>query len=125
MRLNKDIQSKLQRFRKDKRAYTSFLLLLFTFVVTLPTELICNVRPLLLVVDGKPYFPIFFKYSEKDFGGSLPSEPNYKSKEFIRLLKGKMESTGSTPWPDTSNSQTFNSFFLTFKVFNKYFHLMD
>jgi len=94
MKLNKDLEVKLQKFKQDKRAYISFLLLLFAFVTTLPTELICNIRPLLLVVDGKPYFPIFFRYSEKDFGGVLPSEPDYKSAAFIRLLAGRRGNTG-------------------------------
>ena len=39
------------------------------------------------MVDSKPYFPIIITYSERDFGGTLPSEPDYKSEDFIRLLK--------------------------------------
>ncbi|MFQ5451265.1 MAG: ABC transporter permease subunit [Nitrospinaceae bacterium] len=90
MPLKKDTIVKLKRFRNDRRAYFSFIVLLALFLVTLPAEWICNVRPILLVVDGKPYFPILFTYSEKDFGGSLPSEPDYKSESFLRLLKGEV-----------------------------------
>lgn len=86
MKLSPDFQLKLRKFKSNKRAYYSFLFLLTTFVLILPTELICNVRPLLLVVDGKPYFPILFSYSEKDFGGTLPSEPSYNSESFLRLF---------------------------------------
>lgn len=89
MRMSKDFQLKLKKFRGDKRAYISFIILLILFLSTLPAELIANVRPLLLMVDGKPYFPIFITYSEKDFGGTLPSEPDYKSSAFLRLLKGE------------------------------------
>jgi len=93
MKLSKDFQLKLGKFKKDKRALISFTILFFLFMVTLPAELICNVRPLLLVVDGKPYLPIFFNYSEKDFGGLFPREPDYKSAGFLRLLKGENESS--------------------------------
>lgn len=88
MKLDKDLAEKLRRFKLDKRAYVSFLFLLVAFAVALPAEFLCNIKPILLVVDGRPYFPIFVQYGEKDFGGALPSEPDYKSEEFIRLLKG-------------------------------------
>lgn len=93
LKLNKELKVKLGVFKNDKRAYNSFLLLAFLFLVTLPAELICNVRPLMIVVEGKPYFPIPFTYSEKDFGGTLPSEPDYKSARFERILKGVSEIT--------------------------------
>ena len=88
LRLNKEWKTKLGIFRKDRRAYYSFLLLFFLFIISLPAELICNIRPILLVIEGKPYFPIAITYSEKDFGGFLPSEPDYKSKVFTNLLSG-------------------------------------
>ena len=88
LRLNKEWKTKLGIFRNDRRAYYSFLILAFLFLISLPAELICNIRPILLVVDGKSYFPIVITYSEKDFGGVLPSEPDYKSKNFINLLSG-------------------------------------
>ncbi|PIP73873.1 MAG: peptide ABC transporter permease [Nitrospinae bacterium CG22_combo_CG10-13_8_21_14_all_47_10] len=102
LKLNKELKVKLGVFKNDKRAYNSFLLLAFLFLVTLPAELICNVRPLLIVVEGKPYFPIPFTYSEKDFGGTLPSEPDYKSARFERILKGVPEITQE----DAKNSFT-------------------
>ncbi len=89
MRLNKDLQVKLQRFRRDRRAYYSFLFITLFFLVSLPAEWLCNVRPVLLSVDGRLYFPILFSYSEKDFGGDLLSEPDYKSDRFLQLLSGK------------------------------------
>ena len=88
LKLNKEFKVRLEVFKNDKRAYFSFLVLAFLFFATLPAELICNVRPLIIVVEGKPYFPIPFTYSEKDFGGTLPSEPDYKSARFLNILKG-------------------------------------
>ena len=99
LRLNKEWKVKLEVFQKDRRAYFSFLILLTLFITTLPAEFICNVRPLIIVVEGKSYFPIGINYSEKDFGGNLPSEPDYKSRNFMELLSGissktEMESSG-------------------------------
>jgi microcin C transport system permease protein len=91
MLLGKDIQTKIAKFKADKRAFISFLVLYTAFIVTLPTELLCNVRPIVLSVNGSLYFPIFKRYSERDFGGLLPSEPDYKSKSFKRLLSGVQE----------------------------------
>ncbi|MDH5761387.1 MAG: ABC transporter permease subunit [Nitrospinota bacterium] len=89
MELNKDLQIKFQKFKSDKRARYSLLILTALFFLALPAEFLCNVRPILLVVDSKPYFPILFTYSEQDFGGPLLSEPDYKSDRFLRILKGE------------------------------------
>jgi microcin C transport system permease protein len=93
IKLDKEVKVKLKIFKKDKRSYYSFLILTFLFFATLPAELICNVRPILIVVEGKPYFPILFTYNEKEFGGVLPSEPDYKSARFQRILEGEPEAS--------------------------------
>ena len=91
--MNKELKVKLGVFRNDRRAFYSFIVLATLFVLTLPAEILCNIRPLIIVVDGKPYFPIPVTYSEKDFGGSLPSEPDYKSQSFANLLSGTSTAT--------------------------------
>jgi microcin C transport system permease protein len=93
--MNKELKVKLGVFRNDRRAFYSFIVLATLFVLTLPAEILCNIRPLIIVVDGKPYFPIAVTYSEKDFGGNLPSEPDYKSQSFLNLLSGTSTSTSS------------------------------
>lgn len=89
MKLSQDLQVKFQKFKSDKRARYSLMALMIAFFLTLPAELLYNVRPIVLVVDGKSYFPILFTYSEQDFGGPLISEPDYKSQRFLRILKGE------------------------------------
>jgi len=96
MKLNRDLQVKFQKFNSDKRARYSLIVLMAFFFLTLPAEFLCNVRPILLVVDSKPYFPILFTYSEQDFGGPLLSEPDYKSERFERILKGESPDTSTT-----------------------------
>ena len=89
MKIDKGLKLKWDKFTRDKRAFTSFIILSTLFIITAPAEILCNVRPILLVVDGKTYIPILFTYSEIDFGGTLPSEPDYLSKRFKDLLSGQ------------------------------------
>ena len=91
MTIDKDLRFKWEKFKRDKRAFISFLILCSLFVVTAPAEILCNVRPIILIVDGKTYFPILFTYSEIDFGGTLPSEPDYLSKNFKNLHQSVMK----------------------------------
>ena len=106
MKLNRDIQVKLQKFKSDKRAHYSLIILMIVFFVALPAEFLCNVRPVLLVVDGKPYFPILLTYSEQDFGGPLTSEPDYKSDRFLRILKGEpLDAASDLSENDTDEKQ--------------------
>ena len=88
MKLDKELTVKLEKFKRDRRAYISCLLLFSAFLLTLPAELICNSKPIMMSVDGKWYFPIFVTYSEKDFFGDSNSEPEYKSSYFRSQLKG-------------------------------------
>jgi len=88
MKVTKDFNLKWNKFKHDKRAFISFILLLILFIVTTPAEFICNTRPIILVVEGKTFIPVLFSYSEKDFGGTLLSEPDYLSKKFRNLLDG-------------------------------------
>ncbi len=104
LKLDKEAKVKLDIFKNDKRSFYSFLILSFLFIATLPAELICNVRPLVLVVEGKPYFPVLFTYSEKEFGGSRPSEPDYKSARFSQIL------TGVAPQAETTNGLQLDDF---------------
>ncbi|MDF3129532.1 ABC transporter permease subunit [Kiritimatiellaeota bacterium B1221] len=50
-------REKFQRFRKMKRAWWSFLLLILIFVISLFSELVANPTPWLLRFEGKLYFP--------------------------------------------------------------------
>ncbi len=88
MKVTKEFNLKWNKFKHDKRAFISFILLLILFIITTPAEFICNTRPIILVVEGQTFIPVLFSYSEKDFGGTLLSEPDYLSKKFRNLLDG-------------------------------------
>ena len=56
-KLNPITKKRLQRFRKLKRAYFSFWVLLLVYALSLGSELICNDRPLLMRFNGDTYLP--------------------------------------------------------------------
>ena len=91
MKISKDFNLKWNKFKRDRRAFISFIFLFTLFIVTIPTEFLCNTRPIILIVEGKTFIPVLFTYSEKDFGGTLLSEPDYLSKRFKNLLEGVPE----------------------------------
>jgi ABC-type microcin C transport system permease subunit YejE len=95
MNIGQDLHIKWSKFKNDRRAYFSLMTLLASFLITLPAEFLCNVRPILLRVDAHWYFPALITYSERDFGGLSPNEPDYKSDNFLRLLRGEQQSTSS------------------------------
>ena len=88
MKISKDFNLKWNKFKRDRRAFFSFIFLMTLFIVTIPAEFLCNTRPIILIAEGKTFIPILFTYSEKDFGGTLLSEPDYLSKRFTNLLEG-------------------------------------
>lgn len=68
---------KISIFKKNKRAYCSFLLLIFIFVLSLFSELISNDKPLIIKYKNELYFPVFHNYSDEFWGGDFPTAANY------------------------------------------------
>ena len=108
MKLHQDLELKFKRFKSDPRAWPSFLALLALFLLSLPAELLCNVRPILLVVDDQWFFPVFVTYTEQDFGGRRPIEPDYKSEDFMRLLRGEPVRPSTEETPASSGEGTLS-----------------
>lgn len=68
---------KISIFKKNKRAYCSFLLLIFIFVLSLFSELISNDKPFIVKYKNELYFPVFHNYSDEFWGGDFPTAANY------------------------------------------------
>ena len=105
MKISKDFNLKWNKFKRDRRAFISFIFLLTLFIITIPAEFLCNTRPIVLIVEGKTFIPVLFTYSEKDFGGTLLSEPDYLSKRFTNHLEGIPE---DTIFNSTENNKSSN-----------------
>ncbi|HEY1794771.1 MAG TPA: ABC transporter permease [Stellaceae bacterium] len=86
---------RIENFRANRRAFWSLWLFLFFFIISLFAEFIANNRPLLIRYDDAFYVPILRDYSERTFGGFLPSEADYSDPEVIKLIREK----GWIVWP--------------------------
>jgi microcin C transport system permease protein len=72
-------KKRLQRFRKVRYAYWSFVALMLLYGLSLFAELLANNRPLLLRYEGKTYVPFLAFYPEDTFtGNGKNTRPDYK-----------------------------------------------
>ncbi len=76
---------RLERFRKNRRGWWSLWIFIALFALSLGGELIANDKPLALSYHGQWYFPAFKRYTETEFGGVLPFQPDYRS-DYVRKL---------------------------------------
>ncbi|GAB7530171.1 ABC transporter permease [Pseudomonas sp. 3A(2025)] len=87
-RLSPVARRRLERFRNHRRGWWSLWLFCALFLVTLGGELVANDKPLLLSYKHSLYFPVFKRYTEQQFGGELPFQPDYRS-DYVRGLIDK------------------------------------
>ncbi len=69
---------KWKKFKSNKRAYYSLLILFYSYALSLFSPVLINNKPLLVHYQNQSFFPIFFFYPESKFGGENQTEPNYK-----------------------------------------------
>ena len=82
-------QRRWARFKAHRRGWWSLWLFLTLFGVSLGGELVANDKPLLVAYQGDWYFPAFKRYTEQDFGGELPFQPDYRSAQVRQLIEGQ------------------------------------
>ncbi|WP_347900930.1 ABC transporter permease [Pseudomonas purpurea] len=82
-------QRRWQRFKAHRRGWWSLWLFLGLFGLSLGGELLANDKPLLVSYEGQWYFPAFKRYTEQDFGGQLPFQPDYRSASVRQLIEGQ------------------------------------
>ena len=74
IRLTQETLNRLKRFRKNKRAFWSLIVLVVAYLLSLTSPWTVNDEPLLMRYQGKTYFPAFVRYSEADFGGEYQTD---------------------------------------------------
>jgi len=82
-------QRRWARFKAHRRGWWSLWLFLALFGLSLGGELVANDKPLLVKYQGDWYFPAFKRYTEQDFGGELPFQPDYRSAQVRQLIEGQ------------------------------------
>lgn len=90
---NENSLKKWRRFKSNKIAITSSIVLLFFILLTLISPILANNRPIILKYNGKIYYPIFKKYSPRDF-----SDPDSITIDFRNLKLEKSRGDYSI-WP--------------------------
>ena len=91
--LNPQTRRKLQRFRKIKRGYYSFLLLAGLGLLLAGGELLINSRALVVSYEGRLYFPTYTEFRPGTFFGlDYAYETNY------RELKAHFRQQGEGNW---------------------------
>src|SRR6185369_2578070 len=82
-------------FRNRQRSFSSLIIFLVLFTITLFAEFIANDQPILVYYDGSLYAPVFKTYPETTFGGTFTTEANYRDPFVQNLIDAK----GWTLWP--------------------------
>ncbi|MBJ9975113.1 ABC transporter permease [Pseudomonas sp. S75] len=76
---------RLHRMRSHRLGWWSLWLFGAVLLTSLCAELVANDKPLLLGYQGELYSPALIRYSERQFGGELPFQPDYRS-AYVRQL---------------------------------------
>ena len=84
-----------RRFKANRRGYVSLWIFLALFGASLFAELLANDLPLLVVYEGRLYFPVVSRYSEKTFGGEFDTDADYRDPQVGTLIRAK----GFMLWP--------------------------
>jgi microcin C transport system permease protein len=71
-------RKRLRRFRRNRRAWISFLLVTALFTLSLGSEWLCNNVPFVVHYRGATYFPLFRFVPASTFGEDVATAPNYK-----------------------------------------------
>jgi len=78
--INPVTRKRLRRFRKRKRAYYSFWILVLILSLSLCADLLCNDKPLYIRHNGQSYYPFLRFYPESTFIASgKATRPDYKA----------------------------------------------
>lgn len=77
---------RIDQFKTNRRGFWSLVVFLTIFVASWFSELIANDKPLMIVIGDQRYFPVFQHYSERDFGGAFPTQPDYLESYFAKLV---------------------------------------
>ncbi|MCC5972619.1 MAG: ABC transporter permease [Rubellimicrobium sp.] len=79
-------QRRWRNFKRNRRAHWSLVVFSILFGITLFAEFLANDRPILVSFRGELRMPILQYYSERDFGGDLPTPARYHDIELQCLI---------------------------------------
>jgi microcin C transport system permease protein len=83
---------RFRKFRRLKRGYYAFLVLVLAYLVSLALPLLINNKALIVHYNGRNYFPIARFYGASTFGLNAIGEPDY------RKLRDQFKADGRGNW---------------------------
>jgi microcin C transport system permease protein len=86
------LRKRIRKFRRLKRGYYSFLIIIVTYATSFLLPFIMTGTPLIVQYRDSYYFPMFRYYSVTDFGTEGFGEPDY------RALKQRFDEAGRGDW---------------------------
>ena len=92
VRSESPLRRRIRKFRRLKRGYYSFLIILAAYVFSFFLPLVMSGTPLLVRYQGRFYFPMFEFHSVTEFGIEGYGEPDY------RQLKRQLSEAGRGDW---------------------------
>src|SRR5262245_15154247 len=72
------LRKRIQRFRRLKRGYYSFLILIGAYLISFLLPFLINDKALVVRFEGKYYVPIWNYYPASEFKDTSIGEPNYR-----------------------------------------------
>jgi microcin C transport system permease protein len=85
-------RKRLRKFRRLKRGYYSFLLVVVTYAISFALPLLASNKPLVVHYQGQYYFPISRYHAASEFGVDQIGEPDYRD------LKARFAAEGAGNW---------------------------
>lgn len=79
-------QRRIRAFRANRRGWWSLWIFVALFVLTLCSSFVANDKPLVMSLNHHLYFPVLVHHTEREYGGQLPFEPDYRSAYMKQLV---------------------------------------
>ena len=99
---------RLRRFRRLKRGYWSFLLVMGTYAVSFFLPVLANNTALVVRYQGEYYFPMLQFRSAAEFGQEAIGEPDYRALKATFTEVGEGDWVIMPPYPYSSNESLFD-----------------
>ncbi len=100
---------RIEKFKSQKRAYFSLIIILLLYFISLFADLIANNKPIVLRYNDRFYFPVFKFYAGDNFGYSQTDIVDYK--KFVKsdkFLENKKNFAIFPPIPFSPNESIEN-----------------
>jgi microcin C transport system permease protein len=98
-------QRRWRNFKANRRGWWSLWIFLALFLLSMFAEFLANDKPIMIHYKGSYYLPVIKTYPETTFGGTFPTEADYRDPYIYKLIQDE----GWMIWPPIRYSyNTYN-----------------